>query len=86
MAELIANVQDALLKRQEVERLTGLGRSALYSRLNPSHPMHDPTFPKPVPMSGPADRPTCVRWVQSEVSEWIQARIRARRAVEARTA
>lgn len=28
MAELITAVTDALLKRQEVERLTGLGRSA----------------------------------------------------------
>lgn len=78
MAELIANVQDALLKRQEVERLTGLGRSAIYARMDPKHPQYDPKFPKPVPISGPVDRPAAVRWVSSEVTTWIKARIAAR--------
>ncbi len=78
MAELPHHVKDALLKRQEVERLTALGRSAIYARLNPDHPQHDPSFPKPVPMGGTPDRATCVRWVASEVEAWIRARIDAR--------
>lgn len=78
MAEMIAHVKDSLLKRQEVERLTGLGRSAIYARMNSEHPQHDPTFPKPVPLGGPEDRPTCVRWVASEVEDWIQSRIAGR--------
>lgn len=78
MAELISAVKDALLKRQEVERLTGLGRSAIYSRLSPGHRQYDPSFPKPVSLGGTADRPTCVRWVASEVSDWIESRIAER--------
>jgi prophage regulatory protein len=70
MNELISHVKDALLKRQEVERLVGLGHSALYSRMDPKHPQYDPTFPKPVPMGT-----TAVRWVASEVNAWIKARI-----------
>lgn len=68
MAEL-----NALLRRQDVEKLTGLGRSAIYARLDPNHPQHDPAFPKPVPMGTHA-----VRWVESEVSAWIHTRIAAR--------
>lgn len=83
MAELISAVKDALLKRQEVERLTGLGRSAIYSRLDSSHPQHDPSFPRPVALSGSDSRPTCVRWVASEVDAWIQSRIMARDAKSA---
>lgn len=78
MADLIHTVKDALLKRQEVERLTGLGRSALYARMDPRHAQHDPTFPKPVPLGGTADKATCVRWVSSEVDAWIKARITER--------
>jgi len=78
MAEQHSHVKDALLKRQDVERLTSLGRSAIYARLNASHPQHDPTFPKPVPMGGAPDKATCVRWVASEVDAWIHARIAAR--------
>ena len=78
MAEHLTPVTDSLLRRQDVERLTGLARSAIYSRLNASHPQHDPTFPRPVPMGGPADRPTCVRWSARELDTWIQARIAGR--------
>jgi len=78
MAELLHHVKDALLKRQDVERLTGLGRSAIYARLNPDHPQHDPSFPKPVPMGGTPDRATSVRWVASEVDTWISAKVAAR--------
>lgn len=80
MAELIHHVKEALLKRQEVERLTGLGRSAIYARLNPKHPQHDPSFPKPVALGGRPDAPTCVRWVESEVQAWIAQQIERSRA------
>lgn len=70
----------SLLKRQDVERLTGLGRSAIYARMNPNHKHHDPSFPKPVPISGPLNNPAAVRWVSSEVDAWIKARISARDA------
>jgi len=78
MTDLIHTAKEALLKRQEVERLTGLGRSAIYARMDPKHPQHDPTFPKPVPLGGSVDKATCVRWVSSEVFAWIKARIAER--------
>jgi prophage regulatory protein len=75
MAELIHHVKDALLRRQEVERLTGMGRSAIYARLDCKHPQYDRTFPRPVPMGT-----TSVRWISSEVDAWIKARIADRDA------
>lgn len=75
---LIAALHEALLRRQEVEKLTGLGRSAIYARLDPNHPQHDPTFPKPVPMGTHT-----VRWVSSELDAWIKARIAERDARKA---
>jgi prophage regulatory protein len=77
MAELITAVKNALLRRQEVERLTGLGRSAIYSRLDPNNSQHDPTFPRPVPL-GSAGSTHAVRWVSGEVDAWIKARIAER--------
>jgi prophage regulatory protein len=73
-----AATRDALLRRQEVERLTGLGRSAIYARMTKSHPSYDETFPRPVPIGGSNDKPTAVRWVASEVETWIHDRIAQR--------
>jgi prophage regulatory protein len=73
MVELTNAVTDALLKRQEVERVTGLGRSAIYARMDPEHPQYDPSFPVPVPVGSNA-----VRWVASEVDAWVAARIAER--------
>lgn len=78
MAELFQNIKKALLRRQDVERLVGMGRSAIYARMDHKHPQYDPTFPKPVPLGGQADKPTAVRWVASEIDDWIKARIAAR--------
>jgi len=86
MAELIHHVKEALLKRQEVERLTGLGRSAIYARLNQQHPQHDPSFPKPVTLGGRPEAPTCVRWVESEVQAWIAQQIERSRATDGHAA
>ena len=75
MAERIATVKDTLLRRQEVEHITGLGRSAIYARLNRKHPQYDPNFPRPISVGGPVDKPTAVRWVASEVQSWVVAQI-----------
>jgi prophage regulatory protein len=77
MAEMIGHIKDALLRRQEVERVTGLGRSAIYERMNPKSKQYDPSFPKPVCIGGPADSPTAVRWPSSSVNAWIQSKITA---------
>lgn len=56
-----------LLKRQQVEQLTSVGRSHLYAM------MADDKFPRPVNLSGGR-----VAWLASEVHDWILARIAER--------
>ena len=52
---------DRLLRRKEVERLVGLSRSAIYAKMN------NGTFPRPKSIGDGS-----VRWLHSEVVEWIQ--------------
>jgi prophage regulatory protein len=51
---------DRLLRRVEVERRVGLGRSALYRM------MRSGAFPEPVRIS-----PKAVRWPASEIEAWM---------------
>ena len=53
-------VSDRLLTRAEVEARTGLGRSALYRA------MREGRFPEPLRVG-----PKSVRWLLSEVEQWI---------------
>lgn len=52
-----------ILRRPDVERITGLSRSTLYAM------MADGTFPKPVKLGKRA-----VGWRQSDISEWLDSR------------
>ena len=54
------------MRRQEVEKITGLGRSSIY-RL-----MQKGDFPRPVRVG-----PAAVRWRESEVKAWVNSRPRA---------
>lgn len=63
------NEGDRFLRRDEVERLTGLSRSGIYKRK-----LVDPTFPAPVNLG-----PNSVAWIESEVRSWMEARIAATR-------
>ena len=56
-------VNDRLLRRREVEELTGLSRASIY-RL-----MRSGRFPLPVRVSA-----TAVRWKASDITVWIQSR------------
>jgi len=58
-----------ILRRREVEALTGKSRSSLY------RDMEAGTFPRPIKLSEKA-----VGWVESEVLAWMQARIAERDA------
>jgi prophage regulatory protein len=40
-----------LIRRQQVELMTGLKRSSIYGRMNPQCKQYDPDFPKPVSLS-----------------------------------
>ena len=53
-----------LLRRTEVEELTGLSRTAIYDR------MREGRFPKSVALS-----PKTIRWVRGEIIKWIEEQI-----------
>ena len=60
-----------IFRLQDVITATGLSRSTLYKYIS------EGTFPKPVSLG---DR--CVGWVDSEVHDWILARIEERDLAE----
>ena len=63
---------EALLRLPRVRVKTGLSRTAIYNEMKQGR------FPKSIRLHG-----TAVAWVESEVDEWIEERIRAARGVEA---
>lgn len=62
----------ALIRLPQVKRLTGLGRSSIYRRIQ------EHRFPAPVSLGGRA-----VAWVEGEIRSWIERQIKASREVEA---
>ncbi len=58
-----------IVRRREVEKLTGLSRSAIYERLNPKSRYFDPTFPRPVKLGLRA-----VGWRVDEIAAWQESR------------
>lgn len=64
-----------IIRLKEVIDSTGLARSTIYKYIA------EGTFPKPVSLG---DR--CVGWVDSEVHNWILARIKERDQAEGATA
>lgn len=64
-----------IIRLKEVIDSTGLARSTIYKYIA------EATFPKPVSLG---DR--CVGWVDSEVHDWILARIEERDSAEDATA
>lgn len=53
-----------ILRRPDVERVTGLPRSSIYER------MAEGKFPKPVKLGDRA-----VGWVEAEIAKWLEQRI-----------
>ena len=53
---------DRLLRRREVERQTGLSRSAIYARMTRGE------FPRPVRLG-----PNSVAWRASDIAAWVEA-------------
>lgn len=62
----IAQAPRRLLRLKQVLDRTGLPKSTMYSRISTG------TFPKQVPIGA------SVRWLESEVEEWIQSQVNAR--------
>ncbi|WP_415905575.1 helix-turn-helix transcriptional regulator [Neptuniibacter sp. QD48_55] len=53
-----------ILRRKQVEELTGLSRSTIYAL------MAEDDFPKPIQLG-----PRSVGWLESDLNEWINGRI-----------
>lgn len=53
-----------LIRRPEVEALTGLSRSSIYARISRDE------FPKAIPIGG-----RLVAWKESDIQQWINERI-----------
>ena len=60
--------EPAILRRPQVEQRTGLSRSTLYQYIK------DGDFPKPVRLGLRA-----VGWLESDISDWIAARVKGPR-------
>lgn len=61
--------EPAFLRRKQVETRTGLSRSTIYQYIKGG------AFPKPVPLG-----PRAVGWLESDVRDWIAARVRSARS------
>lgn len=60
--------QHQMIRRLELEQLTGLSRSSIYDRLNPKPDRYDSSFPKQIKLGH------STRWRVSEVLEWIESK------------
>lgn len=68
----VQQLQQALIRRKEVERRTALSRSRIYDLLKQD------SFPKPVRLGAMS-----VAWVEAEIQDWIASRIAdSRKSVE----
>lgn len=65
----VQQLQTALIRRREVERLTALSRSRIYDL------MKQGAFPKPVVLGAMS-----VAWLEIEIREWVATRIANRNA------
>lgn len=64
--EIMKHRELQILRRKEVEKITGLGRSSIYREISFGR------FPKPIKLN---PNGTSVGWVASEIYAWIEARI-----------
>jgi prophage regulatory protein len=64
----------SIVRRKQLEERCGLARSTIYDRINPNSPSYDPAFPKPVDLGGGR----AVGWIESEVEDWLAARVEQR--------
>lgn len=63
-----------LLRLPQLQSRIGLSRTAVYERLDEKSPYYDPTFPKPIKLGDGKNPP--IAWLESEVVEWINTRIK----------
>lgn len=61
-----------MLRIGEVEKLLGVNRSTVYDWMDVKSKRYDASFPKQVKVGARA-----VRWVESQLSAWIESKISA---------
>ncbi|MXS83747.1 AlpA family phage regulatory protein [Nitrosomonas oligotropha] len=66
-----------LIRIKTVILMTGLSRSAIYSRLQPSSPYYDPDFPRQVKLAN--GRKGASAWSLKEIEDWIRTRLNNRK-------
>lgn len=67
-----------LIRLAELLLLLACSRSTVYLRLDPKSPYYDPSFPRPIKLSGHTNGRGAVAWVESEVEAWIAERMASR--------
>ena len=55
-------MRDKLLRRREVEEVTGMSRSTIYRKMDVG------LFPRPVKIG-----PSAVRWKESDIETWLES-------------
>lgn len=58
-----------ILRRKEVEQISGLSRSTIYDKMNPKSSRYDKDFPRPIKLSLNA-----VGWFEKDICTWLETR------------
>lgn len=66
-----------LIRIKTVTLMTGLSRSSIYSRLQPSSPYYDPDFPRQVKLANGSKGASA--WSLKEIEDWIRTRLNNRK-------
>jgi prophage regulatory protein len=66
-----------ILRLNKLSEKIGLGKSAIYDRLDKNSPRHDPNFPTPIDLGRGKNPP--VGWVSAEVDDWLSIQIQKSR-------
>lgn len=64
----IAPTQTRAIRLPAVKNITGLGRTSVLNKCDPTHRHYDPTFPKPMKLGARA-----IAWPEAEVIAWVES-------------
>lgn len=67
-----------IIRIREVQRLTGLSRSSIYAKMQFGLRSYDPSFPARIRLTPGVER-SGVGWLEHEVFDWIESRVKATR-------
>lgn len=62
-------MQAKIIRRPDVEQITGLSRSTLYAKMDPNSGYYDASFPKPIRLGKRA-----VGWREADIAAWCDSR------------